>query len=291
MASIATKNRDGTYTPAQPQDPQKRTVDYYESNQRPTVHTDATTATDTTQGSLNDCTFISALNSLGSTGGSRLPSVSLLGQDTHHNNVYSVQLWKDNRWQEYDVSADTPSQAATSPNGSEYGPIIEKAVALANGGYDSINHGGTLHEALQEITGDIVTFSDANSSLGNVAAGRATTAGYASSQGGYFDSQTGQNNGYAKKSDHDIYINPQHAYSVVGVSGQAPNRTVTMQNPLNSGGSGTGGHPGNGSWGTFQISEKAYGAIFSHFCSDTQLPVIRNSLPPVQNEDDTTYNS
>lgn len=231
-----------------------------------------------------DCQTMSALASVAQSNPSLLQDhIKSAGDDPDHEGatLYDVQVFAEGQWTTQRVSDfDLPGKGSLQQSDVIWPRLYEAAIIKAYPDYDVLNQGRADSSqqvsglpmmwsaiALNALTGKDVLATNATSGaddlLGAVARGQAATAGITLYDGvlgdfGTFktiDPQTGQI--AAKDDPNAVTLLGNHQYSVLGVTGDAPNRQVQLFNPYN--------YPGNGG-SKLTVSEAVFRQYFSDGC-------------------------
>jgi hypothetical protein len=218
-----------------------------------------------------DCTMLSGLNSVAvQQPQTVIDHLKKLGTTADgKNDVYAVNLFYDNKWQDVAVTSALPvdGQGAHTTNLNQFWqPIYEKAIAKATGSYSADNVDGieiltgkptTLLGNYGETKGAPVDIT--NKALAAFAAGNPVTCNTMAmpgAQGGmkWFDATTGAP---AKANARNaIQSVSDHQYCIKGINydPQGQVSSVEVLNPWN-----TADFPGGG---VFTLSREAFGKIY-----------------------------
>ena len=221
----------------------------------------ALNVTSFSQGPSNDCGALSGIIAVaGAQPDVIRRNLMYLGRDGSNIDTYRTYLYVDGKWQTYVVNVNTPDNQshpndnAKGPGGATimWGPLYEKALAAAVGGYTKLN-GINTTDVMMMLTGQEAAQNpgDGDQAVEHLQHNKPTTVVGTSGGPGFYDATTGERLGDGSM-PHAIEIHDQHYYATAGFT-DSNQTAITVVNPWNQG-------PGSG--GSFVLSLEAYKKIF-----------------------------
>lgn len=235
-------------------------------------------ALDVHQNQVGDCGVISTLQSIAAKDpNSILDHIQKIGPTADgKNDIYDVQLYINNKWQNFTITSALPNGGATSDPQHMWGPLMEKAIAVATKkGYvgDNLDAGDVMSLVSGTVpTRGAVDHGD-NIEMPLLAARNgdpAVVAGTAKGNG-YYDTVTGKYLGANGAHDDPdaVWLSGDHYYSVLSDD----NGVVTLLNPWNQ--------QGPNGYNKFTMSEAAFKAIYLGWDISSRNPTQYHPDPAI----------